>query len=139
VPHERKRRPGQGAARYRQERRISHQMHYCYSAAASTRARTPSNSSHTSRVDPATPITCAKFWRNRRGEAVHVRLGKYKDTALDIRVFRSDQSGYMWPSTKGIAVMMAKLPELKAAIDKARQDMSRLGLLGRPIDEDAPR
>jgi hypothetical protein len=87
-----------------------------------------SSSNKSPRIDLATrPITRAKFWRNRRGEAVHVRLGEYKGCALvDLRIYKSDVMGIARPTRKGIAIKLSKLPELKAAIDKAYIEANRL-------------
>jgi hypothetical protein len=82
------------------------------------------------------PIVAAKFWRNRRGEAVVVRLKEYKGRALaDIRVFVGDKTGRLVPTTKGIAVKMSKLPELAAAIRRAETKARALGLLGVAITD----
>jgi Transcriptional Coactivator p15 (PC4) len=83
----------------------------------------------------AEPITVAKFWRNRRGEAVVVRLKQYEGRPLaDVRMFYTDKAGRLQPSTKGLAVKMSKLPELHRAISKAYAEARRLGLLGQPIN-----
>jgi hypothetical protein len=78
------------------------------------------------------PIVAAKFWRNRRGEAVVVRLKEYKGRALaDV----GDKTGRLVPTTKGIAVKMSKLPELAAAIRRAETKARALGLLGVAITD----
>ena len=76
------------------------------------------------------PIECAKFWANRRGEAAIVSLREYEGAVVvDVRRFYTAADGRFAPTKKGIALAIAKLPELAAAINKALAKAVELGLL----------
>jgi len=76
------------------------------------------------------PVVVARFWRNRRGEAVVVSLREYKGRALaDVRVNFTTQDGRLQPSRKGLSIVVARLPDLAAAIAKARDKAIELGLI----------
>jgi len=78
----------------------------------------------------AEPIEVAKFWRNRRGEAVIVSLREYEGRALiDCRVHFTNKEGRLQPSSKGLSLVAARLPDLHAAISKASVKAKELGLL----------
>lgn len=56
-------------------------------------------------------ITIDKFWKNRRGEAVVVALREYEGRALvDVRTHYTDAEGKLRPNSKGIALVVARLP-----------------------------
>lgn len=77
------------------------------------------------------PIEIAKFWRNRRGESVVVTLKDFKGKAIvDFRVHFQDRAGITQPSTKGLALMVRRLPDLLKAVQKANDKAAELGLLG---------
>lgn len=68
----------------------------------------------------AEPIEVAKFWANRRGEAVIVALREYEGAILiDIRRHYTAADGKLQPTSKGMALAIAKLPELALAVNKA--------------------
>jgi hypothetical protein len=76
------------------------------------------------------PIEVAKFWRNRRGESIHVILKEFEGRAIiDIRTHFTDRSGITQPTRRGLALLVAKLPELLKAIQKANARAVELGLL----------
>lgn len=76
------------------------------------------------------PVVVARFWRNRRGEAVVVSLREYQGRALaDLRVNFSAQDGRLQPTRKGLCVVVARLPDLLAAVTKAHSRAIELGLL----------
>jgi transcriptional coactivator p15 (PC4) len=78
----------------------------------------------------AKPIVVAKFWRNRRGEAVFVSFREYQGRALiDCRVHFTNKEGKLQPTAKGLALVVARLPDLAQAINKAILEAKRLGLL----------
>lgn len=80
------------------------------------------------------PIEVAKFWRNRRGEAVIVSLREYEGRALiDCRVNFTNKEGKFQPTAKGLSLVVARLPELAKAINKALATAQSLGLL---LDDD---
>lgn len=82
---------------------------------------------------PATltePIEVAKFWRNRRGEAVIVQLSEYEGRALiDLRVNFTTPDGTLRPTKKGLSLVVARLPDLLRAVEKAHGKAVELGLL----------
>jgi hypothetical protein len=79
------------------------------------------------------PIEIAKFWKNRRGEAIIVRLSEYEGHPLvDARAWFTAADGTLKPG-KGLACAVRHLPELAAALNKALVEARTLGL----IDGDA--
>jgi hypothetical protein len=80
------------------------------------------------------PIIAAKFWRNRRGEAVFVTLKALEGRPIaDVRVHYTDREGKLRPTGKGVAVVMSRLPDLAKAINKAVERAKALGLLPEPL------
>jgi Transcriptional Coactivator p15 (PC4) len=80
------------------------------------------------------PIETGKFWANRRGEAVIVCLREYQGTLIvDVRRHYTAADGKLRPTSKGLALTIAKLPELTAAINKAFAKAKQLGL----VDDEA--
>lgn len=79
----------------------------------------------------AEPIEIAKFWKNRgRSESVHITLSEYAGHSLiNVRVWQTGSDGVDRPTVKGIAMAIAKLPELARAIVKAEAKAKELGLL----------
>lgn len=78
----------------------------------------------------AQPIEVAKFWRNRRGEAIVVQLREYKGRAIfDARVNFTTKDGTLQPTPKGLAIAVLRLPELAAAVNKALAQARELGLI----------
>jgi hypothetical protein len=76
------------------------------------------------------PIEIAKFWANRGGEAVIVRLCELEGQMLvDVRKYYSAADGTLKPTPKGIALSIRKLPELAVAIGRALKRAHELGLL----------
>ena len=75
------------------------------------------------------PVIIDRWWRNRGGDAVYVRLSSFKQHDLiDIRSWRADSQGISRPG-KGIALAVKHLPRLHAAIGKALSRAIELGLL----------
>jgi Transcriptional Coactivator p15 (PC4) len=82
------------------------------------------------RADLSEPVEIAKFWRNRRGEAVIVQLCEYEGHVLaDARVNFTNQEGKLQPTGKGISISAHRLPELAAALAKAERKARELGLI----------
>lgn len=79
----------------------------------------------------AEPVEIAKFWKNRRrAESVHVSLSEYEGQVLiNVRVYVTGTDGIDRPTPKGIAMAIAKLPELARAIVKAEAKAREIGLL----------
>jgi Transcriptional Coactivator p15 (PC4) len=82
------------------------------------------------RVSLPEPIEIAKFWRNRRGEAIIISLREYEGRALiDCRIHFTNKEGKLKPTGKGFALVVLRLPELAKAINKALAKARELGLL----------
>jgi hypothetical protein len=84
----------------------------------------------------ASPLTEAivldKWWRNRGGEAIYVRLAPYEgQTLIDIRTWFTDKDGISRPG-KGYACRVKHLARLHAALTMALAKAKELGL----IDDD---
>jgi hypothetical protein len=76
------------------------------------------------------PIEIAKFWRNRRGEAVVVQLREYEGHVLvDARTHFTNSQGKLQATSKGLSLVIRKLPELASALAKAEVKARELGLL----------
>jgi hypothetical protein len=89
------------------------------------------------RVSLPEPVEIAKFWKNRRGEAVIVSLREYEGRALiDCRVHFTNKEGRLQPTSKGLALVVLRLPDLAKAINQALKQARELGLL--PDDEIDP-
>jgi hypothetical protein len=79
------------------------------------------------------PVEVAKFWRNRRGEAIIVCLREYEGRPLiDCRVHFTNKEGKLQPTSKGLSLVLARLPDLAKAINRALVKAKELGL----IDDD---
>ena len=75
------------------------------------------------------PIEIARFWKNRRGEAIVVRLSSYEGHILiDQQSWFTAQDGSLKPG-KGLACSVRHLPELTAALNKALKEARARGLL----------
>lgn len=77
------------------------------------------------------PIEIAKFWKNRaRNESLHVSLSEYEGHCLiNVRIYSTGTDGIDRPTPKGVAMGIAKLPELAKAINSAMAKAQELGLL----------
>jgi hypothetical protein len=77
----------------------------------------------------AEPVIVDRWWRNRGGDAVYVRLSSFKEhNLIDIRSWRADSQGISRPD-KGIALSIKHLPRLHAAVTKALAKAKALGLI----------
>jgi hypothetical protein len=76
------------------------------------------------------PVEVHKFWANRRGEAVVVALREYEGTLIiDLRRHYTAADGKLRPTSKGLALAIAKLPELASAVAKALAEARARGLI----------
>jgi len=84
----------------------------------------------TARVTLPEPIEW-RLWKNRqRKDAVVVSLSTYEDRNLiSVRLFTTSTDGKMLPTAKGVSLVVARLPELAAAINRALAKAKELGLL----------
>jgi hypothetical protein len=77
----------------------------------------------------AEPVEVAKFWKNRRGEAIVVRLSEYEGHILiDQRSWFTAPDGTLRPG-KELACSVRHLPELAGALNKALDHARSLGLI----------
>jgi hypothetical protein len=81
----------------------------------------------TARVTLPEPVPVDSFWRNRRHEAVVSTLSTYEGRNIfDIRIAMKDSR--LVPTPKGLAMVVRRLPQLAAAINKALKQAKELGL-----------
>jgi hypothetical protein len=87
----------------------------------------------------AETVEVAKFWKSRRRDiAVVVALGPYKEhNLISVREHVVGSDGIMRPSTRGVSLVVRRLPELAAAFAKALKRARELGLLDGATDDDA--
>ena len=89
----------------------------------------------TGKTSPATlteTIEIAKFWKSPRERkiAIVVSLRHYEGhNLIDVREYFTDQAGCMRPSTRGMAMVVRRLPEFSKALRKALERARELGLL----------
>lgn len=78
----------------------------------------------------AKPVEIAKFWKNRRHDAVVVSLSTYEGHNLvDVRTHSMNRSGQLVPTPKGLSIVVLRLPDLAAAVNKALAKARELGLV----------
>lgn len=77
----------------------------------------------------AEPITIAQCWKNRRKDAVRIRISDYEGTILiDVRTWHGGADGKLKPG-KGFCSQIKHLPRLAAELTKAMAKARELGLL----------
>jgi hypothetical protein len=82
-----------------------------------------------SRVTLPEPIVISRFWKNRAHDAIEVSLKSFEGNNLcDVRMYVM-RGGVLVPSTKGVSVVIPRLPDLAKAITKALAKARELGLL----------
>jgi hypothetical protein len=82
-----------------------------------------------SRVTLPEPVEVAKFWKNRRHDAIVVSLSTYEGKNLiDVRM-HAMKEGRLVPTPKGVAIVVLRLPDLAKAINKALKQAKELGLI----------
>jgi hypothetical protein len=79
----------------------------------------------------AEPIEITKFWKNRRRDtAIVVSLSAYEGhNLINVREHFVGADGCMRPTTKGLAMVVRRLPEFATAIRKALEKARELDLL----------
>jgi hypothetical protein len=83
----------------------------------------------TARATLPEPVEIAKFWKNRRHDAIVVSLSTYEGCNLiDVRT-HTMKDGRLVPTPKGVAMVVRRLPELAAAVTKALAKAKELGLI----------
>ena len=82
-----------------------------------------------SRVTLPEPVEIAKFWKNRRHDAIVVSLSTYEGrNIVDVRM-HAMKDGRLLPTTKGVAMVVLRLPDLAKAINKALVKARELELI----------
>jgi hypothetical protein len=82
------------------------------------------------RVTLPEPVEIAKFWKNRKGDAVVVSLSTFEGRNLiDVRQHFTSKDGKLLATQKGLAMQVLRLPELAAAVNKALTKARELGLI----------
>jgi Transcriptional Coactivator p15 (PC4) len=77
------------------------------------------------------PIEIAKFWKSRQNKiAIVVSLRHHEgNNLLDVREYFTDQAGCMKPSTRGLAMVVRRLPVFARALRQALETARKLDLL----------
>lgn len=72
-----------------------------------------------------------QLWKGRqRSECIRLTLSRFNGKPIgDLRVFFITKTGHMHASKKGIAFAIAKLPELRKALEKAEAKAIDLDLI----------
>jgi Transcriptional Coactivator p15 (PC4) len=84
----------------------------------------------TARVTLPEPVEVAKFFKNRRKDVIVVSLSTYEGQNLvDVRQHFHNEQGQMRPTSKGVAMVVLRLPDLAKAINRAVKQAVDLGLL----------
>jgi Transcriptional Coactivator p15 (PC4) len=80
-------------------------------------------------------VVVGQFFKNRRKEHVRLTLKRFEGRPIaDLRQFFVTKDGFSQPTTKGIALVVARLPDLAAIVNRAVKRAIELGLL---TEEDA--
>ena len=75
-------------------------------------------------------VVVGQFFKNRRKEHVRLTLRRFEGRAIaDLRQFFITADGFSQPTTKGIAVVVARLPDLATIVNRAVKRAVELGLL----------
>jgi hypothetical protein len=79
-----------------------------------------------------------RFWKNRqRRDAIVVSLSTHEGRNLiGVRLHTTGQDGRMVPTTKGVSLLVERLPDLHVALRRALKRAQGLGLLdGGDVDD----
>jgi Transcriptional Coactivator p15 (PC4) len=83
-----------------------------------------------SRVTLPEPVEVAKFFKNRSKDVIVVSLSTFEGHNLvDVRQHFHNDKGQMRPTSKGVAMVVLRLPDLAKAINKALAKAQELGLI----------
>jgi hypothetical protein len=90
------------------------------------------------RIPIAEEIIVSSFHKNKAHDAVQVSLKSFEGMNLcDVRTFVM-RGGILVPTTKGLSVVIPRLPDLAKAINKALAKARELGLLDGDETEATP-
>jgi hypothetical protein len=74
-------------------------------------------------------VTVSRFWKNRQHDAIVTELSTYEGrNVVDVRQYVM-QAGKLVPTTRGISLVVLRLPELAKAVNRALKQAKELGLL----------
>jgi Transcriptional Coactivator p15 (PC4) len=77
------------------------------------------------------PVVIARWWKNRGGEEIRVRLSTYKNyNLIDCRTWFTADDGTMRPG-KGFACTVKHLPKLVEVFTSALRKANELGMIER--------
>jgi hypothetical protein len=77
------------------------------------------------------PVVIARWWKNRGGEEIRVRLSTYKNyNLIDCRTWYTGDDGKMRPG-KGFACTVKHLPKLVEVFTSALRKADELGMIER--------
>jgi hypothetical protein len=83
-----------------------------------------------SRITLPETVVVSKFWKNRQHDAIVTSLSTFKGKNLvDVRMHRMNNAGCLVPTPKGVSLVVLRLPELAAAVNKALAKARELGLI----------
>jgi hypothetical protein len=90
----------------------------------------PTFATHTDTDPLKEEVVVGQFFKNRRKEHVRLTLRRFEGRAIaDLRQFFVTADGFSQPTTKGIAIVVARLPDLAAIVNRAVKRAVDLGLL----------
>jgi Transcriptional Coactivator p15 (PC4) len=76
------------------------------------------------------PVEIARFWKNRKHDAVVVTLSTFEGrNIIDVRQSFMTKDGKLQPTQKGVAMVVLRLPDLAKAVNKALAKAQELGLI----------
>lgn len=76
------------------------------------------------------PIQVAKFFKNRRKDVIVVALSTFEGRNLvDVRQYFQNERGQDRPTSKGVAMVVNRLPDLAKAVNQALAKARDLGLI----------
>lgn len=91
------------------------------------------------RVTLPETIEVAKWWKNRRHDAIVVSLSTYEGhNIVDVRQHEMSSDGRLLPTKKGVAMVVLRLPDLAKAVNNALAKARELGLLEADESEATP-
>lgn len=79
----------------------------------------------------AEPEVVFQTWKGRqRTECIRATLSRYQDRPIfDLRIYFTTKTGHMQASRKGITIAIAKLPQLRKALERAEARALALNLI----------
>jgi hypothetical protein len=80
----------------------------------------------------AEPIVVSRFFKNRKHDIIVVSLSTFEGRNLvNVRQHFTNKEGKDQPTTKGVSMVVQRLPDLAKAVNKALAKARELGLIDR--------